>query len=98
MTVSFATRFLHRFAQPFLAKSYLTTNWSLSPKGLLKLLFVKADLSYFFSRRSALMRSSEFLARVKADFYEVSLLLSLSSGDFGVAFVIRRSLRHQQEH
>jgi len=34
LTRCFASRFLLRFAQPFLAKFKLTTNWSLSPQGL----------------------------------------------------------------
>ena len=34
LTRSFASRFLLRFAQPFLAKFKWTINWSLSPQGL----------------------------------------------------------------
>jgi len=36
LTRSFASRFLLRFAQPFLAKFKWTINWSLSPQGLNK--------------------------------------------------------------
>jgi len=39
LTRNFASHFLLRFAQPFLAKFKWTINWSLSPQGLILLLF-----------------------------------------------------------
>ena len=60
LTRSFAVRFLLRFAQPFLAKSKLTTNWPLLRAEVKKALTVSECKMSILAKLARLTRRSTF--------------------------------------
>ncbi len=68
LTRSVASRFLLRFAQPFLAKFKLTTNWSLSPQELILINIQKLEkgLLVFISVIISLLASCGIYFKINA--------------------------------